>query len=528
MKPNRCSTLLLLALGVLVAGCSATLPREIPENPTLTAYNLGPSINSSSDDFAPVFMGTTMLFTSNRRLPDGTDQGDDFYVAQRDRNGWAPAENAGPKVNTEEDEGAAFQVSAADPGSIFYVQCETEDGLGDGDIYSGTWDGTGSIQNAKNLGSGVNTRSWDSHPCLFNDILYFSSDRSGGQGGTDIWYCKRLRSGKWGVPTNAGPLINTSGDEKAPYMRDENDTLYLYFSSNGHGGLGGYDIFRIRQSERKSSKKKDSVENIGKAYNSAGDDLFYRVNFMEDTVYVSSNRLGGQGGLDIYAVTMSDPELIRERNKCVVEIIVIDSATNAGLVNVPVTYSISGGAPKTVTTGAQGRCSFKVMPGCQIAASATAPNYRTGTLNFSIPASSKREQILKYIQLSPIPQEAPKDTARTTVIVYFDFDDARLTGDAQGVLDAFLESTLQPMLATDAEPELQLDAHTDDCGTEPYNIALSRRRGAAVSRYLRDHKVPLSSISINAYGETRPAASNASEEGRHLNRRVEVLIVSKR
>jgi outer membrane protein OmpA-like peptidoglycan-associated protein len=168
------------------------------------------------------------------------------------------------------------------------------------------------------------------------------------------------------------------------------------------------------------------------------------------------------------------------------------------------------------------------MPGNSVEASATAPDYLPGKVAFAIPASYKGQTVRKYVLLSPIPRkEPPKDTARDVVTVYFDFDDARLTEDAQNTLDAFVAGTLQPLMAAEGEADIRLDAHTDDLGTEPYNIALSKRRGAAVSRYLRDHKIPLGWIAVNAHGETAPAAANDTDEGRRRNRRVEIRLTAK-
>ena len=190
---------------------------------------------------------------------------------------------------------------------MYFSSCDY--GFGECDIYScqklqilPTFLKTWNI--SYNLGLKINTSSWDSQPCLspIGDILVFSSNRAGGFGGRDIWFSFRKTDGSWDYPINAGENVNTNYDEVTPSFSP--DKSKLYFSSNGRSGLGGFDVFFVNFNELLTNRPINFKE-----VNSVDDDLFFVQNYIQNKSYISSNRKGGIGGLDIYEITNLKSEI---------------------------------------------------------------------------------------------------------------------------------------------------------------------------------------------------------------------------
>ena len=509
----------------LVSACSTSIV-SVQNHQGTNAYNLGPEVNSASDDYAPYLVGDRLLYTSNRPTVEGYIQGDDFWFTDRDRREWGPSLNRGGKFNSTGDEGAAF--ITPDGESVFFVQCWTEDGLGDCDIYSASIDNQGKWNNVRNLGAGVNSSDWDSHPFVSPDgeYLYFSSDRSGGEGGADLWRCKRLRSGKWGKPQNLGSVINTSGDEKTPTIAPNGEDLY--FSSTGHAGLGGFDLFVSKPvaSSRRSGWS-DPV-NLGTPFNSPEDDMFFRLSAREDTVFISSRREEGRGGLDLYQV-YPNPFKDSLRYTYYVRGMVFDTVTEMGIANAKIDVRPAKGAPFTIRANSSGKYSFKTELSAQYEMTATAEKYTEERVQFTVPAELYYNEYRKSVGLAPLRAEkaAPvEDTRPDLTVAYFEFDKSDVLPRFRQQLEMLVEEELKPMQESGRTFEVQLDAHTDDRGTEEYNYALSRRRGASVSKVLQELGVPLDAIRINAYGEKRPVSKETDDDSRQMNRRVEVRILA--
>ncbi len=528
------STLLLFGVVLLhaafVGGCASSKPEPeavvaepVSKNPPV-AYNLGSDVNSSSDDYGADMYDGRLIFTSKRPTIEGYIQGDDLWFTDRERGGWSQALNFGGTINSELDEGSA-QITS-DGSSVFYVQCFTEDGMGDADIYTSVFDRKGKWQSVRNLGEGVNSKYWDSQPFVSPDgsELYFASDRSGGQGGTDLWVSKRLRSGKWGVPRNLGPVVNSPGNEKSPTI-SPNGTLF--FASDGHPGARGYDLYMSTE----NGKKGWTVpKRLMAPFNSSRDELFFRLSAEEDTVYISSNREGGQGELDIWLVT---PNPYKDTSRYVYYFVgqVYDTLSTMGLKEATLSIVTADNDTTSIRCDRSGRFRVVIRPGDVFTATATAPGYDSRSARITIPDKPRYTDYTRSFGLGQLPvapgDEKPTDEAgEKPTIVLFDFDKSALRGDTRALLDAVFADLIAPVLASKGELEIALDAHTDDAGTEEYNVRLSKQRAAAVSSYLTGKGVPLSAISVNAYGEARPVDSNATDTGRQLNRRVEIRVTS--
>ncbi len=219
---------------------------------------------------------------------------EDFFGAHRIDGKWSKAKPLDGDINTDANEGA--QAISQDGQWLVFTGCNFREGFGSCDLYISynTLDGWSA---PVNLGPRVNSESWDSAPTLSPDKrdLYFASSRSGGYGGSDIYVSHYLPNGQWSEAANLGPEVNTAGNESCPFIHADNQTLY--FTSNGHLGYGGDDLFL---------SKKGPNNTWGKATN-----LGYPINTIENegsliiaadgkTAYYASDRSDSRGGLDIY------------------------------------------------------------------------------------------------------------------------------------------------------------------------------------------------------------------------------------
>ena len=222
----------------LLGECKITA--QAIENPVpFDPKRLGNGVNTDRPEYLPVLTadGQTLIFT---RL---INRDEDFYMSTQSDTGWTKAMPI-DAINTSKNEGA--QTITADGKYMVFTACNRKKGLGSCDLfYTEVRDGHWTPP--KSLGMPVNTTGWESQPALSanGDALYFVSDRSGGQGGKDIWVSERLANGKWDQPYNLGPVINSKGDEQTPFIHPDNQTLY--FESTGHPGFGEHDIFFARK-----------------------------------------------------------------------------------------------------------------------------------------------------------------------------------------------------------------------------------------------------------------------------------------
>ncbi|MCB9192509.1 MAG: PD40 domain-containing protein [Flavobacteriales bacterium] len=265
--------------------------------------NLGPEINTQYPEYCPVVSadGKVLVFTSRRAggtNPNVDDDGryfEDIYESKMQPNGkWSKPQSIGSNINTAGHEAA---IGLSPDGQLLFIY---KDDNGDGNIYQSrrTADGWSSPEP---LGSDVNTSSWETHASVTatQDMLVFSSNRSeGGHGGRDLWYCKKLPDGEWGLAMNMGSVINTNYEEDSPFITADGNTLI--FSSQGHTSMGGFDIFR--------SEFVDGAwtvpENIGYPINTAEDDVFFVLNPDGRTAYYSSRMDGGFGDTDLYKLRL--------------------------------------------------------------------------------------------------------------------------------------------------------------------------------------------------------------------------------
>lgn len=282
--------------------------KELIKNPlNVTFENLGPAVNSKYADYNPFVTQEqgTLYFTSRRAenpQKEITWQGyfsSDIYFSAVEKGEWGKAENIGSTVNSEEDEECIF-VSPDGKKMIVY---EENANLA-GDLFVIPLDNSNS--KPVNFKEPVNTQFGEFQACLSADenTLIISSDRPGGLGGKDLYILKKLANNEWSAPFNLGPLINTQYDEAFPMLDEKNNILY--FASQGHINMGGYDIFSSDFDT--AAQRFGPAANIGYPINTPDDNLVYTLAANKRDGYISAFRKDGVGDLDIYKVTFNDVE----------------------------------------------------------------------------------------------------------------------------------------------------------------------------------------------------------------------------
>lgn len=263
--------------------------------------NLGSVVNSEHHEYVPLISndGEILYFTSRRpggvgNEKDPNDQYfEDIYYAIFSEGHWSSPENMGKGINTNTHD-ATVGISANGDQMIIY---RTNENLTGGDLYI-TKREDNSWSKPEKLGESINTEYQEPSACLSADgsTIYFSSNRPDGYGGKDIYRVKLLPTGDWSLPMNLGPTVNTKYDEDAPFLSEDGTTLY--FASNGHHSIGGYDIFRSYDDGGVWSVP----ENIGYPVNTVDDDIYFSMAPSGKVGYYSSERADGYGGQDLYKV----------------------------------------------------------------------------------------------------------------------------------------------------------------------------------------------------------------------------------
>ncbi len=281
-------------------------PDSAIKNPfaKLVVKNLGPLVNSSDQDFSPTITadGRTMFFVSDRK----PSRRQDFWMTTSSEGNdtvWGSPLNV-EEINSDADDGAAS--IAADGQTIYFASSRNTSAPNDVNIWVATLDGT-HWKNVHEVGAPINTSLWESQPAISPDgkKLFFASNRPGKIGdeskkNVDIFVSHQLPDGRWSDPVNLGSKINTPLFDGSPFMAADGTTLY--FASEGHGSMGGYDIF---QSEWKGPSDTDWTDPVAlpPPINSTADDFFLTIPASGNVLFFTSNRDGGQGGYDLYVAT---------------------------------------------------------------------------------------------------------------------------------------------------------------------------------------------------------------------------------
>jgi Tol biopolymer transport system component len=295
------------------------MQQQPPVPSSFEPVNLGDSINSFYSEYYPSFTidGLQLIFTRKVKAMN-----EDFFEASFNGKSYSKAQGLTGNINTNLNEGA--QNISQDGEWLIFTGCNFPDGFGSCDLYISYKTPQG-WSDPENLGQSINTEAWESAPSLSPDKrdLYFASNRAGGLGASDLYVSHRLPNGQWTDPENLGNTINTIGEEGAPFIHADNQTLY--FTSNGHPGYGLQDLYLTR-------KEKNSwvrPMNLGFPINTIENEGSIVVSADGHTAFYASDRSDSKGGLDLYSFQLR--EGIRPAKTLWVKGKVMDAQTKKGL-----------------------------------------------------------------------------------------------------------------------------------------------------------------------------------------------------
>jgi outer membrane protein OmpA-like peptidoglycan-associated protein len=482
--------------------------------------NLKSALNSPYGDYSPVITAdqSAMIFTSRRKEStggktyDGGRYYEDIYISYYKDSSWTTAENIGSPINTDENE-ASVGLSPDGQEILIY-----KDDNGDGNIYSTKLDGDVWSDPVK-LNSNVNSKNWEPSAFISADgqTIYFTSDRPGGFGKRDLYVSKMNSNGDWAKAENMGSTINTAFDEDAPFIHP--DGVTLFFSSNGHKTMGGFDVFYSTLSPE--SGKWLAPVNVGYPINSPDDDIFYVVSADKTKAYYSSFKEGGLGEKDNYVITFLEAQ--KAQLALLKGLVKDDQGLVAKNVIITVTDNESG----------------KIM-------GVYRPNKKTGQYLFVLPSGKnyniayEAEGFLFYSENREIAKQTnfyaeqkdiqlPPVTVGSHIVLnnlFFDFDKATLRSTSNVEL-----KNIMKFMNKYPKVKVEIAGYTDSKGSTEYNLKLSSARAEAVVAYLVSKGISSSRMIAKGYGEASPDAGNTHKdgsdnpEGRQLNRRVELKIV---
>lgn len=486
---------------------------HIPFDP----INLGDSINTADPEYFPTLPinQKTLIFT--RRVHNIKE---DFFISHLlPDSQWSLAKplilgsqfsgnQSNGNVNSPYNEGA--ENISQDGKILIYTICNRPGGYGSCDIYYAVRTDSGWSQ-PYNIGPPINTHYWESQPCLSpdNQDLYFVSNRPGGYGGSDIYVSHLQSNGAWGQPVNLGPNINTSGDERSPFIHADNQTLY--FASNGWPGVGGVDLYYSRRQPDGTWSK---PTNLGYPINTIDHDGSIFVTADGKTAYFASDRSDSYGELDIYKFELYKGA--QPIHTLYVQGYVYDKKTDKRLV--ATLDLIDLGTGKTLTnipTDNDGSYLVTLPVGKNYAFEVSKPGYLFFSDNFFLKDSTGGKPFEINIGLEPVEVNAHVVLKN----IFFDFDKYTLKPESETELNKLVQFlNLNPTI------HIQLNGYTDSVGTEEHNLTLSQHRAQAVVNYLISKGISASRLSAKGYGSSHPIAPNDTEEGRALNRRTELEI----
>lgn len=521
--------------------------------------NFGNVVNSKYPEYGAIISAdeSVMMFTSRRNTTTGGAVADglneyyeDIYISTKAEGKWTTPQNMGTNVNSEQHD-ATVAVAPDAQSMIIY-----KDDKGDGNLYETKLVGAVWSKPVK-MNKNINTKYHESSASYSNDgkTLYFVSNKPDGFGEHDIYYTKWDAVKKeWGVAVNVGPTINTKYNEESVVIHPDGKTLY--FSSQGHETMGGYDIFMSRLQADGITWGKP--ENIGYPINSIDDDVFFVINASGRRGYYSSFKTDGFGEKDIYMITFLGPEkpvqlsaednLLANIAEPVREKIVekqVDAATKRitilkGVVRDAKTlkplYSdielIDVEENKTLakfeSNATTGKYLVSLPSGKNYGLIVRADGYLFHSENFNIPETAAYQEVEKNVDLLRV------EVGSTIVLknIFYDYNKATLRDASKNELDRLVK-----LLQENPTLKIELSAHTDSRGGDKYNEDLSQKRAQSCVDYLIKAGIATDRLVSKGYGEQQLIVSDAEiaklkfedekEEAHQQNRRTEFKILSK-
>lgn len=475
------------------------------------------ALNSISGDYMPQVnpTGTRLYFTSVRKggfdNPDAgsgpNNWGEDIYFANLNDNQWSTPELLPAPINTDgNDFGSAF---AGDGQTMVFVRCDASDGLGSCDLYITELKGD-KWSVPVNMGNVVNTDDWESQPTINADgnKIIFTSRRAGGYGGADLYMIEKNHLGLWGVAQNLGSTVNTPFSENSPFLAADGKTLY--YSSSGHPGMGGADIFYTVYEEGRWSTPK----NLGRPINSEGNDTNFSISASGNAYYASS-RLDPDN-FDIFKVDL--PDELKPKPTIIVQGVVSNSETEEPLGSLLLIEDLNSGEliASNKSNELTGEYLVVLPSGRDYSVSVSAEGFFFYSQSFELPKDTAYVEITNNIALEPI----KKGTKVVLNNIFFETGKAELKPISYVELNKAVD-----LMQKNTGMKIEVGGHTDSQGAESANLSLSQKRAQSVVDYMVLAGIESTRLIAKGYGESVPIEDNSTKEGRAANRRTEFVIV---
>jgi len=469
------------------------------------------AINSNLSEYLPTLSGDNKEIIFTRRIHGQ----EDFYRSKFENGNWQKAEPI-IELNTNSNEGVHTLTS--DGKTLIFTLCDKRKTFGSCDLFlsrkkNNLW------SEPINLGKTINSPYWDSQPSISSDgkTLFFSSNRPGGFGGKDIWVSYWKDNNKWTKPIPLDSTINTKNDEQTPFIHADNTTLY--FTSNGHPGMGGTDLYY----SNKENGKWTHATNLGYPINTKYDEGALFVSLDGKYGYFSVDRKTKDNkNIDIYYFEL--PEIIKPKPVTYVKGIVLDSK-NENALNAKITLFDNNTGQEIQSLYTNEDTFFIALPsGIDYNMSVKKQGYAFYSNRFVLSDSNTVFDPLKIvIKMIPFDNKNNITSYKPIVLknIFFESNSSKLNTDKSKIeLD-----NLYKLLSSNPRIKIEIIGHTDNVGDDDFNLKLSKQRAESIEKYLLNHKIADDRIITIGYGETQPIVPNTNSENRRKNRRVEFKIV---
>jgi len=512
-----------------------TVPQELQDNYELCLWrtemmqkalpielhNMGEGINSAWGEYFPTLtvdeelLIYTVYRPSDSRTKYALEGGEeDFYTSTKINDKWQARKKLQMDLplNTNFDEGASCV--SPDGKYLVFTSCHRDDGFGSCDLYWSKRLGN-SWTKPKNFGSTVNTKFWESQPTFAADgkTIFFSSNRPGGMGDEDIWKTTMTEEGVFSPPVNLGKPVNTAGKEITPFFHPNGVTLY--FSSTGHRGMGGEDLFYTTLNPDGSWSE---PVNLGYPINTIANEMGLIVNAMGDKAFISANKKEGFGYMDLYWFEM--PEALKPKPSVTYfKGRIFDNTDQRPLSALFELIDLE--TKKTVVQSTSdpstGEFLVCIPTNSHYALNVSKDRYLFHSENFEINGEySKMQPYQKDVHLKRI----ELDESVILKNVFFNTNEWELKPISQVELNK-----LFTLLQQNPKMRIEISGHTDNVGSEEHNRVLSEKRAKAVFDYLVSKGIQEDRMRFAGYGYAKPITTNDTEEGRAANRRTEFTII---
>lgn len=510
--------------------------------------NMGGKINSSYPDYSAYISAdeSVLMFTSRRESSMGAERDnadhayfEDIYTSTKINGEWSDSKNMGEPINSIDHDATA---GLSPDGTTLYIYAHH--GKGGGDIYRSKLNGK-EWSSPEKLGKTINSEFRETTISEWYDgsKLLFISNKKGGKGAGDIYLVNKDEKGNYSSAINVGEPLNTKYGEEGVFLVPDGKTLY--FSSRGHSTMGGYDVFKSTYENGKWS----TPENLGYPVNGPDDDVYFVMSGSGRRGYYASAKEGGYGEKDLYMITFLGPEKpfemsnednllagIAEPVKSVHAAEAVEIASNPltilkGTITDAKTQKpleatielIDNTKNQVIATfksnSATGKYTVMLPSGKNYGIVVKATDYLFHSENFDIPQATGYQEIIKDIALQSI-SVGSKIVLKN---IFFDFDKSTLRPESTNELER-----LAKLLNDIPSLKIEISSHTDSKGSDEYNQRLSQSRSETVVNYLiNEKKIAKDRLVAKGYGETKPIATNDTDEGRQQNRRSEFEILSK-